>query len=739
MQAYRIKIHGIVQSVGFRPFIYRLFKDYTGWVKNTPDGVVVYLEAPLERDDIIRKIKSEKPPNAKIDSIDIISFQLKRRVFNRFSIKESEEGFGNISIPPDLGICDECSNELLDKNNRRFLHPFINCTHCGPRFSIITGVPYDRNKTTMADFRMCQLCREEYKNPLDRRFHAQPIACKMCGPDYFLIKDKKVIAKNAEALKLLSNELANGAVALVKGIGGYHLLCDAYNEQATRKIRTIKNREQKPFAVMANSMETVEKICWVNNKERELLLSQIKPIVLLKIKNQAVLRNIRYGSPYLGVMLPYTPMHLLLFHFSPFELIVATSANISEKPLIFEENEANNFPHVNLILTNNRRITRPLEDSIVQVVNKKYFITRYARGFAPGTFSFLRKKKPHIIALGGDLKNNIALAVKDQIILSQYTGDLSEYDNYRRFAEKIYDLLHFLNIKPDLVVCDKHPEYFSTRFALENFKNVRQVQHHKAHFGSVLLEHGIQDDAIGIIMDGTGYGTDEKIWGGEFFIKKGKKIERIAHIENMPFAFGDRAIREPFRLAAVWLYEVLKDKAFAHPLFTKYPFLKKIVKDIQKTQTSSAGRWFDVASTLLGIKEKSSFEAETAMYLTYRAMECETKEHFEYRLNGFNINFKPMIEQLFGFYDKKDKSTYASAFHNTFINALIETTLKISGETGIKAVALSGGVFQNEIVLSKIVNILEKTGIKIYYNSKIPINDAGIAMGQIYIAQEFYT
>ncbi len=733
MKAYIMEIKGVVQSVGFRPTIFRIFEHETGWVKNTQKGVKIYLETEVDQKTVVNLILSNKPPNAQIEKLSIKSHPIKKRAFNRFFIKQTESAIGDVSIPPDLGICDECAKELLDLNNRRYLHPFINCTNCGPRYSIISGSPYDREKTTMKYFPMCKHCRAEFEDPKSRRFHAQPICCNNCGPDYFLVDNRKPLYKNQEAIKALAGYLESGGVALVKGIGGYHLVCDAKNEDAVEKTLKLKHRTSKPFATIAKSLEIVEKYCYLNEKEGELLTSQIKPIVFLKPKKHNFLKSIRMDSPYLGVMLPYAPLHLLIFYFSNLEFIVATSANETERPLIYRDQDAIQFQGVDKVLTNNRKILRPLEDSIVQVVNDKQLTIRYARGFAPGVF--LKKTKKRILALGADMKNNIAIALKNRVILSQYTGDLSEFENLKRFEEKVDDLLRFFNFEPELVVCDKHPEYFSTEFGEKRFGNIlKKVQHHKAHFGSVLFEHSIDGEVIGVILDGTGYGDDGNIWGGEFFLKVDKAIERIGHIEYLPFGFGDLGVKEPYRLACLWLYEIMGENAFNHGLFEKYPFMKKAVKIKSNLQTSSAGRLFDVVSALLGVKTVITFEAEAAISLTNEAFKSNAEDRFDYSLNGYNIDFKPTLEQIALIKDI-NKPEHAKMFHNTFIDATVKNILRISKDMGVNTVALSGGVFQNEIVLSNVEKGLVSEGIKVFRNVKAPINDGGVALGQIYLAE----
>ncbi|WP_022670744.1 carbamoyltransferase HypF [Hippea alviniae] len=732
MRAFKILIIGTVQSVGFRPSMYRAFREFYGWVKNSSKGVEIYLEANLTKREIEKLIIDNSPVNASIDSIEIKQAEIKKKAFDRFFIRESTGSEGAAFVPPDLGICNECAMELLDKNNRRFLHPFINCTNCGPRFSIITATPYDREKTTMRHFKMCDECKKEFSNPLDRRFHAQPIACNSCGPEYFLIRDKKIISKNIQAIKRTCTELKNGAVILLKGIGGYHLICDALNKDAIKKLKSIKFRENKPFAVIVKNIETVEKHCFVSEKEKKLLKSQVKPIALLKKKESNFLKDATLNSPYLGVMLPYAPIHILLFYFSNIEFLVATSANLTDKPLIYEDKDALNFKRADYILTNNRRIVRPIEDSIVMVNSNKTLIFRLARGYAPVYLNL--KTKPNILAVGADLKNNIAISLQDKIILSQYIGNLEEFENYERFKKNVKDFVNFFNFKPDIVASDKHPDYLSSNYADENFKNVIKIQHHKAHFASVLFENKTEEPAIGVILDGTGFGDDGYIWGGEFFIKD-KKIERVGHISYMPFAFGDKAIKEPYRLAMLLLFNLFGEKAFEHRLFDKHKEFAKFIKLAKPTKTSSAGRLFDIVSALIGISETSSYEAEAAINLTYAAMQSDTEERFDYNIKNFEIDFLQTIRQIA--FEKRPKPELAKMFHNTFCNAVVQNTLNIAKQTGIKTIALSGGVFQNELVFRTVYNELQKASLKVITNTKVPVNDGGIALGQIYMINRY--
>lgn len=732
MYAYKIKVYGIVQGVGFRPTIANLFNHFTGWVRNSSCCAEIYVESKkhLDIEDIIIK---HKPPNAFIKSITCKTFKIKKFAYKKFSIKGScEDLYKNINITPDLGICQSCTKELFDNTNRRFLHPLITCTNCGPRFSIAKEGLFDRVNTTMGAFEMCFQCKEEYAGYHSRRFHAQTISCFNCGPRYFYVQNKKTICRDLSAIKQTALDLTHGKVGLIKGIGGYHLICNAFDEVAIEKIKNIKRREEKPFAIIVKDINTARKYAYLSKKEIKILKSQVKPIVFVRSKNNK-LQLVNLKSKYTGMMLPYAPIHLLLFHFSNLEAVTATSANISEFSLIYKDKDALNFEGIDFVLLHNRKIIRPMEDSIVQCINNNQLNYRYARGYAPSPF-YLKSITPNILAFGGDLKNNIALTLQDTIVLSQYTSDLSNYDNYLRFEEKINDFLKFFNINHvELAVCDMHPNYYSSNFGKEKFPNILEVQHHKAHFGSVLLENGFSDDCIGVILDGTGFGEDGNIWGGEFFIKIDKSIKRIGHIKYMPMHFGETAIKEPYRIAASYLYDITKDIAYTMSLFPDYKDSIKILPKTNYILTSSAGRLFDAASAILNIAHKNQYEAQSAVLMQYEAMMHSTKKVLDFKIKDFIIDFSEAI--LYLAKNNHDKR-YTKIFHNTFIRAVFENILSISRHTGIKNVALSGGVFQNGLVFGGLYKKLNKEGLKVIFNSRFPINDGGLAIGQIYFAKE---
>lgn len=732
MLAFKVKIYGLVQGVGFRPALYNVFKNYTGWVRNASCCVELYVESK-KIIDIEKLIIKNKPQNAFIESLSIDSNKIKKFAYKRFFIKYSQESSQkNPNITPDLGICKICEKELLDVNNRRFLHPLITCTHCGPRFSIAQDGLFDRQNTTMNPFKMCESCKQEYNDSKSRRFHAQTISCKSCGPRYFYVKDKKVMFKDIDAIRQAALDLAHSKVGLLKGIGGYHLIANAFDEIATEKVKLIKHREEKPFAIIVKDIETAKKYVKLSKKEIDMLQSQIKPILLAKSKNDK-LKIVNLESPYTGLMLAYAPIHLLLFYFSNLEAIVATSANLSENPLIYNDRDALNFLGVDFVLMHNRKIVRPIEDSIVCITNNKELKFRYARGFAPSPF-YQKNIKPNMLALGADMKNNIALTLNNTIILSQYTSDLSNYSNYLEFEKKVNDFLKFYNVRSvSLAICDKHPNYVSSNFARQRFSNILEVQHHVAHFASVLMENDASDDCIGIVLDGTGFGDDGNIWGGEFFLRNGRSIKRIGHIKYLPIYFGQKAIEEPYRIAASYIYSITHDIGYVKYLFPQYSDTISVMPKVSFLLTSSAGRLFDAVSALLGLKHKNTYEAQSAMLLEYEAKKYNNKKILEFDMDNFVIDFS---KTLLAIAQNKTNKSYARIFHNTFVEAIFENTLLLSKSSGIKTVALSGGVFQNQIVFGSLYKKLAKERFKVLFNSRFPINDGSIAIGQIYASKE---
>lgn len=748
-----IVIKGAVQGVGFRPFIYKLAAEMQlkGYVLNSSSGV--YIEAEQEKkylDEFLLRIEKEKPALAVITGFEF-SF-LDAVGYTNFQIRKSENN-DDISalILPDIAVCDECKRELFDPSNRRYRYPFINCTNCGPRFSIIESLPYDRANTSMKNFVMCDSCREEYENPGDRRFHAQPVACPDCGPQIELWDSKgQLIAAKDEALKLTVTKIKEGKIIAFKGLGGFQLIADASNEDTIRLLRERKHREEKPFALMFPNIESVKEICDVSLFEERLLMSPESPVVLLKRKDHKVPAKwiselIAPHNPYLGVMLPYTPLHLLFMDEFKHP-IVATSGNISEEPMCIDNKEAlENLNEIaDFFLVHNRPIVRHVDDSIAKIILNKEMITRRARGYAPFPVKIKDQiSEDCILAVGGHLKNTIALKVKDNVFVSQHIGDLSTTKAYKTFSRVIDDFQKLYNIKPGRIVADKHPEYLSTKFAKSMSIPFSNVQHHFAHIAACRGENQINGRTLGVSWDGTGYGEGSTIWGGEFFISDENHYSHFAQMKQFPLPGGDTAIKEPRRSALGVLYSVFGDRIFEEKKDliednlskTEISNLRQMLnKNLNTVFTSSAGRLFDAAASLLNLCHFNNYEGQAAMTLEFSA-NSSSEEYYNFEINQENIlviDWHPVIKDLL-----KDKSDdvgleiISVKFHNTLAQIILSVA-KIADE---EKIVLSGGCFQNGLLLEKSVRLLEKEGFRIYWHQRIPTNDGGISLGQV-IASE---
>ena len=748
-----IVIKGAVQGVGFRPFIYKLAAEMQlkGYVLNSSSGV--YIEAEQEKkylDEFLLRIEKEKPALAVITGFEF-SF-LDAVGYTNFQIRKSENN-DDISalILPDIAVCDECKRELFDPSNRRYRYPFINCTNCGPRFSIIESLPYDRANTSMKNFVMCDSCREEYENPGDRRFHAQPVACPDCGPQIELWDSKgQIIAAKDEALKLTVTKIKEGKIIAFKGLGGFQLIADASNEDTIRLLRERKHREEKPFALMFPNIESVKEICDVSLFEERLLMSPESPVVLLKRKDHKVPAKwiselIAPHNPYLGVMLPYTPLHLLFMDEFKHP-IVATSGNISEEPMCIDNKEAlENLNEIaDFFLVHNRPIVRHVDDSIAKIILNKEMITRRARGYAPFPVKIKDQiSEDCILAVGGHLKNTIALKVKDNVFVSQHIGDLSTTKAYKTFSRVIDDFQKLYNIKPGRIVADKHPEYLSTKFAKSMSIPFSNVQHHFAHIAACRGENQINGRTLGVSWDGTGYGEGSTIWGGEFFISDENHYSHFAQMKQFPLPGGDTAIKEPRRSALGVLYSVFGDRIFEEKKDliednlskTEISNLRQMLnKNLNTVFTSSAGRLFDAAASLLNLCHFNNYEGQAAMTLEFSA-NSSSEEYYNFEINQENIlviDWHPVIKDLL-----KDKSDdvgleiISVKFHNTLAQIILSVA-KIADE---EKIVLSGGCFQNSLLLEKSVRLLEKEGFRIYWHQRIPTNDGGISLGQV-IASE---
>lgn len=747
----RINIRGVVQGVGFRPFIYRLATEMglQGWVNNTSSGVFIEVEGSQQKlEEFLLRIEKEKPTISFIQSLEYS--YLDPVNFTRFEIISSDStGEKSALILPDIATCSQCKDEIFDKSNRRYLYPFTNCTNCGPRFSIIEALPYDRPNTTMKIFKMCEQCEKEYNDPQNRRFHAQPNACARCGPHIELWdKNGKFLSKYHTALLETAELIREGKIVAIKGLGGFHLVVDARNEEAVSNLRQKKHREEKPFAIMCPSIEYVEQICEVSPLEKRLLSSPESPIVLLKRKSSTidnnffVAPNIAPNNPYLGIMLPYTPLHHILMEELKFP-IVATSGNISDEPICTDEYEAlkrlGNIAE--FFLVHNRPIKRHIDDSIVRIILGRELVLRRARGYAPLPIH-LNIELPPSLAVGAHLKNTVAITSGKNIFISQHIGDLETNESFNAFKKVIESLKNLYETKPEVIICDAHPDYLSTKFAKETGIKVKQVQHHYAHILSCIAENDISPPCLGVAWDGTGFGTDNTIWGGEFLkINKNYSYQRVAHFKQFHLPGSEKAIKEPRRVAFALLFEVFGDNVFKMKYLPPFQSLtememnllkESIKKNINSPLTSSAGRLFDGISSLIGLKQNNRFEGQAAMELEFSIGEVNTTAIYNFNINTLNfpfiIDWTPIIYEILDDMQKHTPVPQISAkFHNTLVEIIIAVAKLINEEK----VVISGGCFQNKYLTENIIKRLQKERFKPYWHQRIPPNDGGISAGQI--------
>lgn len=783
----KIFISGRVQGVGFRPFIHNLANKYSivGWVRNIGASVEIEAYAPQEfLDAFLDEIRNNPPPLSRIASLDIIdkstetdaacgvSFKsIPDNNGGGFVIKESLPEIGKkIVVSPDIGLCADCERELLDKNDHRYRYPFINCTNCGPRFTIIKTIPYDRANTTMKMFAMCEDCRREYDAPDNRRFHAQPNACGICGPALRFISSEDIKNKSGASFNDFKDALSSplnaaaaylkeGKIIAIKSLGGYHLACDASNNDAVIRLRGRKIRESKPFAVMADNLETVRQLCEVSNEEEALLLSPEKPIVLLfKRKNIDLAKKISPAvapdNPFLGIMLPYTPLHRLLFA-DGVGALVMTSGNKSQEPIYFKDDEAFDglADIADAFLTHNRPIERRCDDSIVRIFDGRPQLIRRARGYAPESLP-LPFDCGEIIGVGAELKSTFCISQNNTAFVSHHLGDLENMETLRSFEEGIRDYKDIFRLDFKYAAHDMHPDYLSTKYAASLPEEIVKivVQHHHAHAAACMAEHGLTGDAVGVVFDGTGFGEDGTIWGGEFLICNYSDYKRVAHLAPFKLPGGEKAIEEPWRLAALFIDEVFEDdrerEKIRRALLTdeergKWEFISNASRmGIHSPATSSAGRLFDAASAVLGIRRRVDYEGEAAIHLEYRAWQSGINESVKFpveKINGaFVISPKELmrllIESAARRPDSKVISDLARIFHNSVASAIKDTVVLLAGEYGLKSVVLSGGCFQNLLLLGMAQNLLVEAGFNVYTNRFLPPNDGCISYGQVAVA-----
>jgi len=749
-KSLQITVTGLVQGVGFRPFVFRIATHWglTGWVKNTNENVIIIITGtPVNIQNFLISLKQEAPPAAMIDEISVLGIE--SISFPSFTIHESHDISGQITdISPDIAVCEECLNDI-DQPGNRLDYPFVNCTNCGPRFTIIEDLPYDRGKTTMNSFAMCPSCRKEYETVTDRRFHAQPTACSVCGPHYELFAGSNLISKEIGIItKRVSACIDEGEIVLIKGLGGMHLGCDAFNEAAVKRLREIKNREGKPFAVMFRDTESVKRYAHLNQDEEKSLTSWQRPIVLIEQKAEPeslMSSELNSGLSLLGVMLPYMPFHNLLFRQLKTPAIVLTSGNFSSEPILIDNQLAlEQFStFVDAVVLHNRAIYNRTDDSVVRIVGDQERIMRRSRGYVPAPVRTALNTEG-IIAFGAELTNCFCVGKGQKAFLSQHIGDLQGLETTLFYEQTIAQFLRLFRVSPAFLAVDMHPAYISTRTGL-NYVHlpIVRVQHHHAHIASCMAEHQLDEKVIGIALDGTGYGTDGHSWGAEFMICDLTDFERVTHFEYIPQPGGDLATDEPWRMAVSYLYKVYGRDFLNHEL----PFLRNIDpesvqlvlqmidKKINSPLTSSAGRLFDCVASLLDLVQIASFQAEGPMRLESLVRKgCTESYPFQnHETICFDQTIRNIVEDI---RNSIDKGTIAAKFHNTIISVIFEFANSIRLNQGINKVALSGGVFQNKYLLEGALEILQKNNFEVYSHSKVPANDGGIALGQLAVASK---
>lgn len=728
-----------MQGVGFRPFVYRLARRHSlrGWVLNAEEGVDIHVEGGKARlNAFLTELRLEAPPAAGIADIEVAPADL--RAFDDFEIRSSTRGGPpTVRITPDLPVCQACLSEMFDAEDQRYRYPYINCTECGPRFSIILGLPYDREQTTMKDWAMCADCARAYEDPADRRFHAQPVACPACGPLYVLYRERQPGAKAGAAIGEAVRMLRDGMIVAVKGLGGYHLACDAQNEEAVRALRRRKYRKEKPFALMTPDLESARGLVVLSEEDEAILVSTARPIVLASARR--ILPGVAPDNRDIGIMLPYTPLHYLLFDAGAPTALVMTSANRSSEPIAYRDDEA--FERLDgladAFLVGERPIARRVDDSVARSSPFGAVILRRARGYAPGAAARLPASQP-ILALGADLKNTVTLAVDGQAFVSQHIGDLDHYDALQAFQETVRDLLEMYDVDPDdlLVVHDRHPQYASKRFADELPGEKLGVQHHRAHIASVTAEReAVGQTVVGFSFDGTGFGDDGSIWGGEVFA--GSVVEgfrRVAHLQPAVLPGGDAAAKVPVQAAAGFLHELdglpdLKDAPFGFP--DRYEQACELVrKGVRTFPTTSVGRLFDTVAALLGFTREMTFEGQAAIWLEHLARSGSNSGARSYPFP--DLDFRPLLTRIIA--DRArgvSAADIARAFHRGIAHGLLELGSRLCEEHDADVIVVSGGVFQNQLLLTEMKTLLEKMErVEIWTNRAVPPNDGGISLGQ---------
>lgn len=780
MERRAIAIRGIVQGVGFRPFVHGLASHLrlTGCVRNQTSGVWIEVEGePARLDEFLASLQTRHPPLARIETITWKRDTPKGD--QHFVIEASDtDQNGAVTICPDIATCADCLQELFDPQDRRYRYAFLNCTNCGPRLTIVKGAPYDRARTSMAAFAMCDACRWEYEHPADRRFHAQPVACPACGPKLSLVITDTSRADLAspqkidgdDALVAFGAALCDGKIGALKGLGGYHLVCDARSAAAVEELRRRKERDEKPFAVMVRDLEAAQSLCELNEHERRLLSTPRRPIVLLrKRKDLKLAEQVAPGNPFLGLMLPYTPLHHLLLHAVNGIPLVMTSGNRCDEPIAYLDADA--FQRLagiaDLFLTHDRPIQVRCDDSVARIMDGRESLVRRSRGYAPEPITVPLAFAEPVLAVGGQLKATFALGRDRQVIVSHHLGDLDHYEAYRAFCRDIDLYQELFAIRPAWLVHDLHPDYASTRYALERLRaeglQGLGVQHHYAHMAACMADNGLDEPVIGVSFDGTGYGDDGAIWGGEILVGDYGGFERAGHLRYVGLPGGDQAIREPWRVAFSHLLDAGGDPS---------PFMKRVPADVLRTVgkmldrkwntpwTSSAGRLFDAVASLAGLRDRVSFEGQAAMELEWLATGQTPEGAYPFECEQVPADPRPVANQPLG--DNKPAwrgddcwvmdtrplilavakdvaagvaaARIARRFHSTLVNMIVEMCRKIQQRCGLAAVTLSGGVFMNALLAGETAAALTQHGFRVYRHKLVPPNDGGISLGQAAVA-----
>ena len=751
MDRRSIAVSGIVQGVGFRPFVYDLATrlGLHGFVKNRTGDVLIELEGETPSlDRFLAELTTRPPPLARIDGVRWVSGM--PRGDPRFRIEASEvDRASPIFIAPDIATCDDCLRELFDPGDRRYRYPFLNCTNCGPRLTIIRGAPYDRERTTMAAFAMCAECRSEYEDPRDRRYHAQPIACPLCGPRLQALDGHGQAVEVNDPLAVAVSALRRGNIVALKGLGGYHLACDAEDGGAVAELRRRKHRDEKPLAVMVRDLRAVDELCEVDEAERALLASGRRPIVLLRRRAGARLADgVAPRNPSLGVMLPYTPLHHLLLDELGGMTLVMTSGNRSDEPIAFDDADARErlAGIADLFLTTDRPIHLRCDDSVTRLVAGAESPLRRARGEAPMPLDLPVPCRRPTLALGGQLKAAFALGRGRHAFLSHHLGDLDHYEAFRAYVEAIAHYERLFAIRPERIVHDLHPDYASTRYAVQLGDSLPRlaVQHHHAHAASCMADNGLDEPVIGLTFDGTGLGTDGAIWGGEFLTGDYRGFRRAAHLRYVAMPGGEQAIREPWRMALAYLDDAGQDDASLRGRVASGRLAiarRMILRQFNAPSTSSVGRLFDGVASLAGVRDRVSFEGQAAMELEWLASEVASDGHYPFEIEEAGadrpllVDTRPLIAEVVREVRQgRDAAIVGRRFHSTLVEIVAAVCSRIRSRTGLAVVVLSGGVFLNALLTTETIERLEGDGFRVYRHRRVPPSDGGLSLGQLAIA-----